>query len=172
MTPTPQPRGALLPPPASSRARRRSPPPDLWFLSTGGFFFSSCFHPRGAKSGGETSRQLQLSAGLLPPRMPQPGGGCREDFGFSPSPSRKGRGSPIASCTLAPCGPYLSCTLRVWRAAFTAPAQTRGRRFVNPAGPQLENNCKIPHRLLPSSFPRLPRGPSRAVRRLLRGRGM
>lgn len=35
---------------------------------------------------------------------------------------------------------------RVWRAAFAAPAQkTRGRRFVNPAGPQLEKNSAKSH---------------------------
>lgn len=123
---------------------------------------ASCSSPRGFYPRGCRSR-----------------GGCREGLA-SPRPPPERAGVPrllLAPWPEAfPVRPYLSCTRRrlrhagacgrrVWRAAFVAPAQTWGRRFVNPAGPQLENNCKIPHRLPPSSFPGLPRGPCRAVSR-------
>lgn len=64
--------------------------------------------------GGEVRRRnfppaAALQGAFIPPRMPQlgGGGGCREDFGFSLSPSGKGRGAPIASCTLAPSFPLI-----------------------------------------------------------------
>lgn len=51
---------------------------------------------------------------------------------------------------------------RVWRAAFAAPAQKNsGEEVCKSCWPSArEELCKIPHRLLPSAFPRLPEAPA------------
>lgn len=131
VTPTPRPRGALLPPPASSRARRRSPPPDLWFLSTGGFFFPLLFILGGRSQAEKPPASCSSPRGFYPRGCCSHGGAAGKILA-SPRPPPERAGVP--RLLLAP-----------WpRAALICPAHAQGVvSSVRSSGPNPgEEVCK------------------------------
>lgn len=142
--------GRFAPTPGQQQGTAALASPRFVVMKHPEIFFPLVFILGGAKSGGETSHQLQLSKGLSPPRMLQPGGaGAAGKILASPWPPPERAGVPRLLLAPWPRAFPLSALhtpRRVWRAAFAAPAQkTRGRRFVNPAGPQLEKNSAKSH---------------------------
>lgn len=100
--------GRFAPTPGQQQGTAALASPRFVVMKHPGIFFSSSFHPPGGRSQAEKlPTSCSSPRGFYPQGCRSLGGGCREDFGFSLSPSGKGRGAPIASCTLAPSFPLI-----------------------------------------------------------------
>lgn len=128
------------------------------------------FYPRGCWSCNSTRM-----GSLVAPQVPSPRGqGDRTLCTDSPAASQHGLISPAQASLPARASPGCG------RGAFLALSQTEGGGLQILLALSERSDCKILHCLLPSSFPRLPRGPcvQRAApapapsHRLLTGRGL